>query len=178
MAMNDVRAPPHWLQFANTRRVEETDPVYDLFQDAANIMAALQKAGNKNISLAINCHGNVGMLQLGTGIDINSVFCFQVIQPYVQSIYITACDVASGTSGDAFCKKIATVARAIVFAGEGDQAAGVGTPVQVPAGAVPAYDGVIKQYGKDGSVIYEGNAQDCQALQQGAFSQLPWWQPQ
>jgi|HubBroStandDraft_5_1064220.scaffolds.fasta_scaffold179980_2 hypothetical protein len=179
MAMNDVRTPPNYLQFANTRRVEETDDVYELFQNAASVMAAWQKNGTTNISLAINCHGLVDSdehgsfvgLQLGTGLNSDTVASVQAIQPYVQTIYLLACYSASGSSGDIFCSKLASLARAFVFASDTSQGADRGVPTQVPFGYVPAYHGNIKQYSKQGQVIYNGPWQGATIHQKGYWEQ-------
>jgi hypothetical protein len=172
MAMNDVRVLDHWLQFTNTRRVEATDPVYDLFHDAASIMNGWQQDGATNISLVINCHGivisddgdadvGVGGLQLGTGVTPQTVTCFQSIRPYVQTIYLMSCDSAHGSSGENFCRAVATAAHAIVYGAESPQGCESLTPSQFPPSSVPAYTGNIKIFSKDGVMTYCGPSQQA-----------------
>ena len=161
MAMNSHNVPlPHY-RFANTWNVEPNVTPQHLLGWAAYVLKDCRdKAPDNELSLVINCHGFARKghggygLDIGTGIRRADAVQFKEIAPFVDTIYIVACEAAfiDGPGGDGdgnlLMSAIAKAAQAHVWAATADQYG----PPWVPYGCIDDFDGTVLVYGPDGGV--------------------------
>jgi len=163
MAMNSHNVPlPHY-RMANTWNVKADVGPAHLLGWAADVFKDFQKKNPDRtfFDLIINCHGKVGAsgkggygLSIGTGIRRDDVVHFEKIAPYVNNIFLVACQAgfidAAGGAGDGnlLCSAIAKAAQAHVWASTADQYG----PPWVPFGCIDDMDGTVLVYGPDGGV--------------------------
>ncbi len=117
--------------------------------------------GGKLKSLVLNCHGAAGYLIMGEGFWNVHTGMFQAWQGLVDTIWITACEIASrvpnpnvpAQSGDGFlfCQQMAINARCNVVASLHTQ----WVPRQtIPNGSVDSFEGRLLCWKPDGNVAW------------------------
>lgn len=138
----------------NTRMVSSNVSPYWL---ANNIKAIAEGApGGKLATLIINCHAFVDEkhalvgLDMGTGIYLKDLKHFAQLSGLVKKIHIPACGAAAGKVGRAFCKELAKVTKALVYAADALQSVGWSAVADVMNGkGLDPYEGQVFEF--DGS---------------------------
>lgn len=165
LALNDARCPgPVFLQ--RTLKIQKDDSAQNIINAVANFAAAVP--GGKLKSLVLNCHGSPGYLAMGKGFDHANVQAFLQWRGLVDTIWITACEVASRkygkptvlktdlgpielSDGFLFCQRIAMNAGAHVVASQDTQRS---PRKAVGKGAVDSFEGAHFCWKPDGSVAW------------------------
>jgi hypothetical protein len=163
MVMNSHNVPPPDYKMTNSYKVGASHTPTGMLGNAARVFKEWkEKDASKTLTLIINCHGieyskqgGYG-LSVGTGIYMSDVIQFEKIAPYVDRIYITACQAARITNpgssfgdGNLLMGAIAKAANAEVVCSTANQYA----PPKVPFGHIDDYEGTVLVYGPKGNVL-------------------------
>ena len=158
MALNDTRLDTRY-QMWNTREVNPTDTLENIFDNVVSVAKAAPDGKLKN--LVISCHALPGYMQLGEGIDRVSAIIFRMLsrpKPLVDHIWLLCCLIARIDKpgdpvmgdGNLFCSEVAQHAQCTVIASTAVQKSVRKTH---PYGLVDEYEGTVLLYGKSGAVI-------------------------
>jgi hypothetical protein len=166
LALNDVRCPgPVFMD--RSLKIQKDDSRQNIVSAVANFAA--NAPGGKLKSLVLNCHGAPGYLIMGQGFSHADVQVFQQWRGRVDTIWITACQVASRvyaqpqikkfkgfppcevSDGFLFCRQMAMNAQANVVASLDFQEAPNST---APKGYVDSYEGTHFCWKPDGNVAW------------------------
>ena len=166
LALNDVRCPgPVFLD--RSLKIQKDDSRQNIVNAVANYAAAAP--GGRLKSLVLNCHGLPGYLIMGQGFSHAHVQAFQQWNGKIDTIWITACQIASrkyarpqtlqikgigpcdASDGFIFCQNMARNAQAHVVASLDTQE----SPGRViPKGNVDSFEGTHFCWRPDGSVAW------------------------
>ncbi|WP_157818103.1 hypothetical protein [Candidatus Thiodictyon syntrophicum] len=158
MALNDVALDAATApRMFNTRIVQKGDEPFWLLTNVKSIAGGAP--GGKIRGLVLHCHGVVTSvggpfsgLSLGTGIGIDDLRHFTIIQGLVERIYIDACQAAAGSSGQLFCKTMARAAKAVVYAADTDQKTNISDyQFLFQGGVIDDFEGQIWRFDKEGN---------------------------
>jgi ribosomal protein L35AE/L33A len=150
MALNSHNVPPPDYRMWNTRKVDSNVRASDLISNIASV--ADSATGGYLRCLVINCHGNAGILSLGTGIGRGETPLFTALAGKVHTIMIVACDVAqigqanTWKDGNLFCGEIAKNSGAYVFASTALQSPYLYSLIGLPVNQVDEYEGAVYRY--------------------------------
>jgi hypothetical protein len=166
LALNDVRCPgPVFLE--RSLRIQRDDSRQNIVGAVANYAA--NAPGGRLKSLVLNCHGLPGYLIMGQGFSHADVQVFQQWRGRVETIWITACEVASRkyaqpqvrrikdagpcevSDGFLFCRQIAMNAQSYVVASLDTQEA---PNRATPKGNLDSFEGTHFCWKPDGSVAW------------------------
>jgi hypothetical protein len=166
LSLNDVRCPgPVFLD--RSLKIQKNDSSQNIVNAIANYASAAP--GGRLKSLVLNCHGIPGYLIMGAGFSHANVNAFQTLRGKVDTIWITACTVASrkystptvlklkdigpceASDGFIFCQNIARNAQANVVASLNIQEAPLRGSVK---GSVDSFEGTHFCWRPDGSVAW------------------------
>lgn len=163
MALNDTRAPVA-AQMWNTRTVQPTDSMVNVFSDVVRV--AKGAPGGKLKNLVFCCHGRPSYLEMGDGIDGAMTIMFRMLvasggSPLVDTIWFRSCRVARiekpgdayAGDGNLFCSEIAQYAKCDVVASTaGQRVWSTGGSGVLPYGVLDGFEGVTLRYGPSGNV--------------------------
>jgi hypothetical protein len=166
LALNDVRCPgPVFLD--RSLKIQSGDSSQNIVNAVANYAAAAP--GGRLKSLVLNCHGLPGYLIMGQGFSHANVQAFQQWRGLVDTIWITACQIASRkysqpqvrkikdigpcevSDGFLFCQRIAMNTQAHVVASLDTQEAPNGA---ISKGNLDSFEGAHFCWKPDGSVAW------------------------
>lgn len=158
LAINDDRVDGHFRLQSNLK-VYSNDTRQFILNYVVNQARAAQ--GGRLKSLVLNCHGQPGCLIMGEAFWADHTHMFQAWRGLVDTIWITACRVASRVpelkmrhkSGDGFlfCQKIAMNAKCNVVASLNDQ---VVPGKAIPEGTIDNFEGRLLCWKHDGTVAW------------------------
>jgi len=155
MALNSYNVPPPDYPMWNTRKVDAGVRASDLINNVAAIADTAQ--GGSLRCVVFNCHGNAGVMSIGSGIGRGETPLFTALAGKVHTIMIVACDVAeiaeanTWKDGNLFCGEIARYANAFVFASTALQSTYAYTLIGLPVNMVDEYEGSVYRYNPNGS---------------------------
>ena len=154
LSLNDTRTLSIFPQWA-TEIVTPGATREDVIQRA--VAAARRAPGGKLTNVIIHCHGASGFLQMGQGFRAEHSHLFEPWRGKVGKIWIHACRVASGPMGDEMCRAIAATTACTLFAStyrQFNNIGAVGGPAhRYPMGVLDEFEGDVKHFGPDGSLI-------------------------
>lgn len=155
MALNSHNVPPPDYRMWNTRKVDKEVRASDLISNIAAVADAA--TGGYLRSLIFNCHGDPGVLRMGTGIGRSETPLLADLAGKVHTIMIVACDVAqigeanTWKDGNLFCAEFAKYSGAYVFASSALQSTGLYTVLGLPVNMVDEYEGDVYRYNPNAS---------------------------
>jgi hypothetical protein len=175
IALNAEDVPMPWYQMNKTFKFLSTTDPETAFKKLVGLFQEMDVDGQSTYkTLVINCHGfgrqtkNYSSdeapaygygLSLGTGILPGNEKLFQILNPVVSRIIITACGADGGTrrksssvqggSGSFSLSSVAKYAEATVVGGKSTQHSQGGSGY-LPFGYIDEWSGSVRTYGPDG----------------------------
>ena len=167
LALNDQRVGGHF-NLRSSLLIYKTISRQGIVNSVANFAGTCPEGKIK--SLVLNCHGLPGYLVMGEGFWGPHTGLFQAWRGKVDTIWITACRIASrkpetksAKSGDGFtfCQQIAMSAQCTVVASQDYQEV---PDRDIPEGYIDSFEGQLLTWRPDGSVAsarrYDLNTRD------------------
>jgi hypothetical protein len=158
LAINDDRVDGH-IRVQSNVHVYSNDSRQYILNYVVNTARATP--GGRLKSLVLNCHGQPGCLIMGEGFWAEHTHLFQAWRGLVDTIWITACRIASrvpeprmpkkSSDGFLFCQQIAMNARCNVVASLHEQ---VVPNKAIPEGSIDNFEGRLLCWKHDGTVAW------------------------
>jgi hypothetical protein len=165
LALNDIRVAGH-IKMSRNIRIRPDDARTSILDAVATV--AVGAPGGRLKSLVLNSHGVPGYLIMGEGFWEPHTDLFQRLVGVVDTIWITACRIASrcgldpgyglpdtlkGQVGDGFefCRDIAVNGRCNVVASMIDQDV---PNHKIPPGYIDSYEGTVLCFRPEGSIAW------------------------
>lgn len=154
LSLNDTRTHSIFPQWA-TEIVRPDATRSNIIQRV--VTAAGRLPSGRITNVIVHCHGAPGFLQMGQGFRAQHAHLFEPWRGKVEKIWIHACRVAAGVLGDEMCRAIAATTACTVYASTYRQfnviGAVNGPAHRYPTGVLDEFEGAVKHFGPDGSLI-------------------------
>lgn len=148
LALNAVKVPGPDYRMDETVKMTPTTTAHDVI---SHILTAVSNTSDLKLkNVVINCHGSPGVVHLGekTYIRLSDVGLFNLVKGYIETLWITGCQVGSGSN---FCSQLAVTAQCSVVAADVLQYINPGYYLRLfPQNCIDEFEGTAYKWDSNG----------------------------